>query len=323
MIHFNVKMWTWASTHGFNKICFWLHFAFGLLLSIESIAELNVGGYSTKLELIYIKLNGTKWPDRVYEIERAFDINIVGCLAAFSLITAATHFWYMFSFRLGEFRLVDNINPLVWSFDYEKGRPYSIDYRYFEYAITAPLMILVITVLFGIREIWTLLSIFVLISTTMLFGVLQSWADDDLIAWPHVFGWTPYIPAWVIIFANFGLIVSDNDDVPDFVWIVLFLEFVLFGAFGAVQFYYDAWPKLKDYKSLSLKDDDNYRADSELTQGVQISNTEGQLEEMKVEYKRQRDLDGLNNILSLVSKILLVCILYFSFISLETMANDN
>lgn len=314
-------MWTWASTHGFNKFCFLMHLIFGVILAIESIAELNVGGYSTKLELIYIRLNGTKWPDRVYQIERAFDINIVGCLAAFSLITAATHFWYMYSFRLSEFRLLDNINPLVWDFNYEKGRPYSIDYRYFEYAITAPLMILVITVLFGIREIWTLLAIFVLISTTMFFGVLQSWADDDLIAWPHFFGWVPYIPAWVIIFANFALIVSDNDDVPDFVWIVLFLEFFLFGAFGAVQLYYDAWPKFKIYKRLPLKDDDE-RADSELTRGIQIGNT-GEQELIKAEYKQQRSLDGLNNILSLVSKILLVCILYFNFISLETMADNN
>lgn len=314
-------MWSWASTHGFNKICFLLHLAFGSLLFIESIAELNVGGYSTKLELFYIRLNGTNWPDRVYSIEPAVDFNIVAFLAAFSLITAATHFWYMYSFRLGDFRIVDNLNPLVWSFDSTKGKPYSIDYRYFEYAITAPLMILIITVLFGIREIWTLLSIFILISTTMFFGALQSWAADDLRAWPHIFGWVPYLPAWAIIFINFALVVEDNDDVPDFVWIVLFLEFVLFGAFGLVQFYYDAWPKIKAYRECPT--DEPQRSDTELTQGVNINDSQEEIEKNQAYDLRQRELDGLNNVLSLVSKILLVCILYFNFISLETMANNN
>jgi len=298
-----------------------MHLFFGCILLIESIEELNVGGYSTKLELIYIRLNGTKWPDRVYSVERAFDINIVACLAAFSLITAATHFCYMYSFRLGDFRVLDNINPFMWSFDYTDGEPYSLDYRYFEYAMTAPLMILVITVLFGIREIWTLLSIFVLISTTMFFGVLESWATDDLKSWPHFFGWTSYIPAWIIIFSNFSLIVKDNDDVPNFVWIVLFLEFVLFGAFGAVQFYYDVWPKFKEYKKVPTKDEER-RADYELTQGVTIGKLYEE-ERMDADYVRKRELDGINNILSLVSKILLVCILYFNFISLETMDSDN
>lgn len=312
-------MWTWASTHGFNKICFVLHLVFGVLLLVESIAELNVGGYSTKLELIYIRLNGTNWPERVYSVENAGDFNIVACLAAFSLITAATHFWYMYSFSLGDYRFIDNINPIVWSFDYTKGKPYSLDYRYFEYAVTAPLMILIITVLFGIREIWTLLSIFILISVTMFFGALQSWASDDLKAWPHIFGWVPYIPAWAIIFVNFGLIVRDNDDVPDFVWIVLFLEFVLFGAFGLVQFYYDAWPKIKEYKECPSQE----KSDVELTQGIRIGNNdEDDLKNNPVYCKQQRELDGLNNVLSLVSKILLVCILYFNFISLENMSNN-
>jgi hypothetical protein len=308
-------MWTWASTHGFNKICFVLHLFFGALLLVESIAELNVGGYSTKLELIYIRLNGTNWPDRVYSVERAGDFNIVACLAGFSLITAATHFWYMYSFSLGGYSFVDNINPIVWSFDYTKGKPKSLDYRYFEYAVTAPLMILIITVLFGIREIWTLLSIFTLISATMFFGALQSWASDDLKAWPHIFGWVPYIPAWAIIFVNFGLVVRDNDDVPDFVWIVLFLEFVLFGAFGLVQFFYDAWPKINDYKECPSQE----KSDAELTRGVRIGNND---EDDPVYCKQQRELDGLNNVLSLVSKILLVCILYFNFISLENMSDN-
>lgn len=314
-------MWTWASTHGFNKLCFFLHLAFGLLLLVESVAELNVGGYSTKLELFYIRLNGTGWPDRVYSVEPAVDFNIVACLSAFSLITAATHYWYMNSFEVGNLRVVENLNPCRWSFDSTKGRPYSLDYRYFEYAITAPLMILVITVLFGIREIWTLLSIFVLISTTMFFGALQSWSSDDLRAWPHIFGWVPYLPAWAIIFINFYIIVQDNNDVPDFVWAVLFLEFVLFGAFGLVQFYYDAYPKTKTYRECPTNEPQ--RSDAELTQGVNINSLQEEIEKNQACDIRQRELDGLNNVLSLVSKMLLVCVLYFNFISLEIMANNN
>lgn len=279
-------MWESLSSFWFNKLCFGVHLAFGTLLLIESVHEINVGGYSTKLDVIYTRLNGSEWPDRSYHVETIGTFNIVGCLAAFELITSLTHLWYMSAFEPNWYLfLVGVVNPFArGTISSADARPPSIDYRYYEYSITAPLMILIITVLFGIRQIFTLIAIFALMHVTMLFGVLQSWSND-VGAWPHFYGWIPYIFAWFIIFINFAWIVRDNDNVPEFVWIVLFLEFFMFSLFGFVQYYYEALPKLKGYSSVD----------------------------------RSRSLDGLNNMLSLLSKVLLTCILYFNFISLENM----
>ena len=156
----------------------------------------------------------------------------------------------------------------------------------FEYAITAPLMILVITVLFGLRDVFILVAIFFLVMTTMLFGALQSWTNN-LGAWPHIFGWVPYLPAWGIIIGYFAIVVETND-VPDFVWTVLIIELIMFSCFGFVQLYYDAWPKAKGIDTTPF---------------------------LRLE-------DGLYNFFSLVSKILLVSILYFNFYGLQNMTPD-
>lgn len=276
-------MWERFSTYWFNKVCFIIHLFFGVWLAIESVAEINVGGYSTKLDLVYVRLNGSDWPKRTYHVENVSNFNIVGALASFSLITAFTHLAYMSSFEKDwpEF-FIGVLNPLnTGSIKSEDSKPYSIDYRYFEYAITAPIMILIITVLFGIRDLYTLIAIFALMHVTMLFGVLQSWNENSV--WPHFFGWIPYAFAWTIIAMNFSMIVRDNANVPDFVWAVLGIEIVLFSAFGFVQMYYDVWPKLKGYSAI----------------------------------ESNRSLDGLNNMLSLLSKVLLTTILYGNFVSLE------
>ena len=275
--------YAWFSTYGFNKICFFLHLIFGLILLIESIGEFNVGGYSTDVKLTYNSINATNWPDRVYVVKEFGSFNICAVLAAFSLITSAFHLWYMSAFEsdwLWWFNPVDIFYATSW--DIEAGTPGSIEYRMVEYSVTASLMILVITVLFGLRDVFILLAVFFLMMSTMFFGALQSWTTT-LGAWPHIFGWVPYIPAWGIIIAYFAILVNENANVPDFVWAVLIIEILMFSCFGVVQLYYDAWPKF---------------------QGLDNS-----------AYIRRED--GLYNFFSLVSKILLVSILYFNFYGLE------
>jgi hypothetical protein len=277
------------SSFAFNKICFYVHLSFGCLLLVESVAEINVGGYSTDLKLTYTALNATLWPDRTYYVKEFGSFNICAVLAAFSLITAFTHFIYMTAFETSLFWLLtpfDVVDRLNWSPD--SGIPLSIHYRFFEYSITSALMILVIATLFGLRDVFILIGLFFLMMTTMFFGVLQSWdRENEFKAWPHFFGYISYLPAWGVIIAYFALLVRLND-VPDFVWIVLIVEIALFTCFGLVQFFYNAAPKLGLF-------------------GLRHSSN------------NERAEDGFYNLLSLISKTLLVSILYFNFYGLENM----
>lgn len=263
-------MFEYFSSVWFNLICFIIHGIFGLWLLIDGFAEITVGGFSTKMDLHYVRLNGTSWPQTQYYVQTYGSVNVVLLLSLFSLITSCVHAWYTYSMYVNQ------------------SDPPSYKYRYFEYAITAPIMIFIICVLFGVREVFTLVCIFFLMTTTMLFGVLQSWSNESY--WPHVFGWCPYTAAWAIILAYFTVLVLDND-VPNFVWIVLFIELGMFTSFGFVQMYYEVLPKAFVMY--------NYDRDATL-----------------------KSADGANNLLSLLSKVLLVCILYFNFISLENM-DDN
>jgi hypothetical protein len=268
------------SSFWFNILCGVLHGAFGALLLVESIVELNVGGYSTKLNIHFIELDGTNWPNSVYSVKEFGSLNLVAFLAAFELITSFTHFLYA-----------------IYMKAYQTDISLGFNYRYFEYAITAPLMIVVISALFGLREIYSLISMFSLTHITMLFGVLQSWWGAQGSVAAHFFGWIPFLVSWAILLSYFGIVTSNNS-VPNFVWAVVFIQFAIFGSFGFVQFYWSVWPHL--FKGRG---------------GYNTLENEDYVNSKKAE-------DGMNNVLSLTSKLLLAGILYGNFYGLENMPSN-
>jgi hypothetical protein len=256
-----------CSSFTFNFMCFLWHGIWGVWLFIDSMIELNVGGFTTSMPIYYLRMNSSAWPVVHYYTEHVCNFNIVLMLSVFSIVTSLTHFWYAMT--------MDDNNQYSPSYDY----------RYFEYALTAPIMYCVIMLLFGMREIFLLIATFVLMMSTMFFGVLQSWQSDSVA--PHLFGWIPYLVTWFgILLPNTIFVVNDNVDVPVYVWIAYGIEFFLFSLFGFVQMTYDVYPKYK--RQEPLNNEINKRA------------------------------DGFNNLLSLLSKALLVMILYFNFIQLES-----
>jgi len=254
----------------FNVVCFCVHLLFGSWLLADSVGEFNVDGFSTRTQVYYSRLNGTDWPRVTYSVESYGTVNIVLMLALFELITAVYHGYYS------------------W-FMYTKPSeaPPSIKYRYLEYGLTAPIMIVIISVLFGLRDAFTLLSLALLCASTMMFGALQSWSTSSSTA-AHFMGWAPFLVMWFIILSFFYLLVEANSTMPSFVVIVLWVELVLFGCFGVVQFWYEVLPRLqhngKQYESLG---------------GVS-----------------GRSADGLNNLLSLLSKLLLAGIVYGNLVAM-------
>ena len=105
--------------------------------------------------------------------------------------------------------------------------------RFGEYSLSASSMILAIGVESGVDDIYTLQAMFVLIFATMMLGIL---AETDYLA--HGVAWITFLSAYSPIIDSF-LNASNGSTVPapGFVHVIVFLQFFLFGCFGAVQTY--------------------------------------------------------------------------------------
>lgn len=137
---------------------------------------------------------------------------------------------------LGAFMIITSISHIIYAILNNK---YS-EIRFFEYSITASLMIFIIQSLSGEKSFDTLFSVSFLIFTTMFFGYIQDMKIyiNEIKYFPFIFGCIPYLSAWLIVLKNFSL----NTDIPIFVIVIIFIEFVLFSSFAYVQLYYVVFP---------------------------------------------------------------------------------
>jgi len=150
-------------------------------------------------------------------------------------------------------------------------------WRMAEYSVTAPIMIVIIALLLGVAEVYSLVGIWGLCMTTMVFGAFT--AVSPL---AHAAGYVPYMIMWTILMIAFGVAVNDSDEnVPAFVWVIVLFEFFLFSAFGLVQFTFEVLPaitpKSKKHRPVSKQE----------------------------AWETLRKTDGWYNLLSLTSKLLL------------------
>jgi len=127
--------------------------------------------------------------------------------------------------------------------------------RFVEYSFSASIMILAIGVESGIRDLYTLEMMFVLIWVTMMLGLLAEVlssvsekldASEPIFDWlgtwswviPHVAGWATTVAAYAPILDNFYESNSaSSTKAPGFVNIIVNLQFGLFSCFGLVQLY--------------------------------------------------------------------------------------
>lgn len=140
--------------------------------------------------------------------------------------------------------------------------------RFLEYFFTASLMSSVISLLVGIRDVYALMTIEGLIATTMIFGYLEEKTVNlSLTLRPYYLGYVPYITAWIPIIWQFIRVALVNEELPDFVIAVFATQIALFTCFGVVQYLYVVRPR-------------------EITEPL--------------------EMEGLYNLLSLTSKMLLI-----------------
>lgn len=140
-------------------------------------------------------------------------------VAVFLLISAAAHALIV-------------MNGKTYVSDLQKGIN---KFRWFEYALSSSIMIVLISTLFGIYDIATLILIFVVNATMNLFGLvmeqLNAGTEKKKVNWgPIVWGSIAGIAPWVVIIL-YMTGTGNYDMVPWFVWAIVGAYFVAFNTF--------------------------------------------------------------------------------------------
>jgi hypothetical protein len=167
-----------------------------------------------------------------------FSVNHLGVLlAAFPLISAFAHFIIAFPKNKSyNENLKKGMNP----------------YRWYEYAFSSSIMIWIIATFVGIWDFWSLAMIFVLNAMMIMFGYLMEKLNQN----SEKTSWSPFILGsisggfpWVVLFAYFtGAVISSQNNVPNFVYVILFVYLILFMSFAVNQLLqYKGVEKWKDY----------------------------------------------------------------------------
>lgn len=108
-------------------------------------------------------------------------------------------------------------------------------YRWFEYALSSSIMIVLISTLFGIYDIASLILIFIVNATMNLFGLVMEQMNSGVkkgkVNWgPFVWGSVAGLAPWVaILLYMFG--TGNFGEIPWFVWAIVGTYFVAFNTF--------------------------------------------------------------------------------------------
>jgi len=159
--------------------------------------------------------------------------------ASFLLLSALFHFLIAFPFKK----------------KYRQGLAKGINvFRWYEYALSSSLMIVLISALFGVRDVAVFALIALSNAAMNLFGLdmeLLNQGESKVgkkVNWlPFIFGTIIGLAPWVAIAFYIG--VNPNlDAVPFFVWIILGTYFVAFNTFPVnMVLQYLGVGKFKDY----------------------------------------------------------------------------
>jgi hypothetical protein len=151
-----------------------------------------------------------------------FDLPIGPAVAAFLLLAALDHAlvaapglhrWYERNIERGQ-------NPARW----------------WEYSLSASLMVVLIAMLTGISDVAALVGLFAANAAMILFGLAMERANPPgaAVDWrPFLYGCVIGAAPWVAIGIQIGFSQAETGEVPTFVYGIFFSLFVLFFSFAA------------------------------------------------------------------------------------------
>lgn len=203
----------------FNKIMGAFHFVQAVIMVFLATSVIQkIGEFQPKITQNFLEFNTT-----TRSLESAskelFTLPFGYLVASFLFISALAHFIIV-------------LNKKRYVSDLEKGIN---QFRWFEYALSSSVMIVLIATLFGIYDIATLILIFLVNAAMNLFGLdmelINAGMDKKKVNWgPFVWGSVAGIAPWIVILTYmFG--TGNFDMVPWFVWAIVGTYFVAFNTF--------------------------------------------------------------------------------------------
>lgn len=174
--------------------------------------------------------------DNVYVQDELLSVNLFHLDGIFLLFTGLAHAIYANG-----------------TFQYDVPR-LSYKFRWIEYAISAPLMLVLIAILCGLHELYQLIMLAGLMATVMIFGwygdrAYEFQSQGSPTVWPHptYMGFIPYLFAWGCVIASFYQVLSQaQQKPPQFVYYVVIIMFVFYSLFGITQLYFLIWRHTED-----------------------------------------------------------------------------
>lgn len=206
----------------FNIIMGAMHLVQGVIMLFLATSVIqNIAEFKPQIIQFYITYNPQSQALEVVS-RNLFILPFGVFVAIFLLLSALAHALISIPSRLNN----------IYNSDLEKGIN---KFRWFEYALSSSVMIVLIATLFGIYDIVSLLLIFIVNATMNLFGLvmeqLNSGREAKQVNWgPFVWGSIAGLAPWAaILIYMFG--TGNLDRVPWFVWAIVGTYFVAFNTF--------------------------------------------------------------------------------------------
>lgn len=192
----------------------------GVLHLVQAIAMYVFSNdFTLPVTTAYLKASGQGFPTPNYTTW--FEVRIGPVVALFLLLSALAHFFVA--------------SPWAYAW-YVENLKKKINYaRWYEYALSSSIMIVIIAMLSGIYDFWLLFAMFGINACMNLFGLLMELHNQTTkrTNWTSFFfgSFAGMIP-WIIIGVSFLAAVSDaSGNVPSFVYWILVSLFVTFNIF--------------------------------------------------------------------------------------------
>lgn len=207
------------SLRRFNLIMGFLHFIQGVGMLILSLTWDKIINFKPTIYSYFLSYNPVT--QTLEATQRAlFNLPFGILVASFLLLSALAHFIIS----------VPNKTNQIYNADLKQ---HINKFRWYEYALSSSIMIVLIGVLFGVYDIGALILMFMLNASMNLFGMMMEKLNQNKqkTDWsPFVYGSFAGITPWIIILM-YGFGNADPSLVPWFVYAIAGTYFVFFNMF--------------------------------------------------------------------------------------------
>lgn len=224
----------------FNMIMGGFHLIQGILMILIAIFVISSINPAFQIVITQNFLNFDEVNQRLFlDSKPLFDLPFGILVGVFLLLSALAHALISFPKKINE----------MYNRDLQKGIN---KLRWFEYALSSSVMIVLISTLFGIYDIASLILIFIVNAAMNLFGLdmellASKRAKDEKLDWgPFAWGTIAGLAPWIAII--FYMTGSGDINPPWFVWAIIGTYFVAFNTFPInMILQYKKVGKWKDY----------------------------------------------------------------------------